>query len=70
MSTALANMTKRELQEMIEAALEHKLLEMFGDPDKGLQLKANIRSRLSKQRKEIASGTRGIAIEDVLPGLK
>ena len=70
MSTALANMTKRELQEMIEAALEHKLLEMLGDPDKGLQLRANIRNRLSKQRKDVVSGARGHAIENVLPGLK
>lgn len=69
MSTVLAKMTKRELQEMIEAALERKLLEMLGDPDKDLQLRANVRRRLAKQQKEVAAGTRGKAMEDVLRSL-
>jgi hypothetical protein len=33
MATTVAQMTKEELREMIETAIEQKLLEMFGDPN-------------------------------------
>ncbi len=36
MTNTVARMTREELQEMIELAIEHKLLEVLGDPDEGL----------------------------------
>ena len=36
MSTTVARMTKDELQDMIGAVVERKLIELLGDPDKGL----------------------------------
>ena len=36
MTTIVAQMTKEEFKEMIEAVIEQKLLEMFGDQDEGL----------------------------------
>ncbi len=36
MAATVAQMTKEELQEIIETAIEQKLLEMFGDPAESL----------------------------------
>jgi len=33
MATTIARMTKKKLQDIVETALEQKLLEMLGDPD-------------------------------------
>jgi len=38
MESIVAKMTKEELREMIEAPIEHKLLQLFGDPDEGLPI--------------------------------
>lgn len=46
MSTTIAQMTKRELKELIEASIEEKLLELLGDPDEGLPLRKSVRERL------------------------
>ena len=64
--TMVAQMTKEELREMIEAAVEQKLLEMFGDPDEGLEIRESVRDRLLRQKKAIATGERGEPFEDVV----
>ena len=51
----VAQMTKEELREMIEAAVEQKLLEMFGDPDEGLEIRESVRDRLLRQKKAITT---------------
>ena len=66
MGTMVAQMTKEELREMIEAAVEQKLLEMFGDPDEGLEIRESVRDRLLRQKKAIATGERGEPFEDVV----
>jgi hypothetical protein len=38
MTATVAQMTKGELREMIEASVERKLLELLGDPDEGLPI--------------------------------
>jgi hypothetical protein len=38
MTATVAQMTKGELREMIEAPVERKLLELLGDPDEGLPI--------------------------------
>ncbi len=48
MST-VAQMTKDELQKMIEAIIEQKLIELLGDPDEGLPLRKSVRDRLLRQ---------------------
>jgi hypothetical protein len=67
MAATVGEMTKGELQEMIGALIEEKLLELLGDPDEGLSLKKPIRDRLLRQKKAVAEGQRGEPIEDV-PG--
>lgn len=64
--TTVAQMTKDELREMIEMAVEQKLLEMLGDPDEGLEVRASVRERLLRQKNEVAEGERGQPFEDII----
>jgi hypothetical protein len=66
MATTVAQMSKDELRELIETSLEQKLLEMFGDPDEGLEIRKSLRDRLVRQQKTVASGERGQPLEDVV----
>ncbi len=66
MATKVAQMTKTELQEMIETTVEQKLLELLGDPDEGLRLKKLVRDRLLKQKQAVAAGERGEPIKEAL----
>ena len=66
MSTTVAQMTKEELKELLDTTIEQKLLEMFGDPDEGLELQESIRDRLLRQRRAVAEGERGQGFEDMV----
>ena len=70
MTTTVAQMSKDELRELIEASVEQKLLELLGDPDEGLEIRKSVRDRLLRQRKAVAAGERGEAFEDVVRRLK
>ena len=70
MSTTIAQMTKEELQEMLEATIEQKLLEMLGDPDEGLELRDDIRERLLRQKKAVSAGERGQSFDDLAQHLE
>jgi len=59
MSITVAQMTREEFKEMIEATVEQKLLELLGDPDEGLVLRKTIRERLLRQKQAVAEGERG-----------
>jgi len=64
MST-VAEMTKNELQEIIETIVEQKLLEILGDPDEGLPIRKTIHERLLRQKNAVAAGERGASLEEV-----
>ena len=66
MSTAVARMTKDELQEMIGAVVEQKLIELFGDPDEGLTLKKCGTGSARSSNGGGRSGERGERLEDVV----
>ncbi len=66
MSTTVGEMTKDELQDMIAALIEQKLLELLGDPDEGLELRTSLRQRLLRQRKAVARGERGEPFGDAV----
>ena len=66
MATKVAQMTKDELQQMIEATIEQKLLELLGDPDEGLSLRKVMHDRLARQKKAVAAGERGKTFNDVV----
>ncbi len=66
MATTVAQMSKGELRELIETSIEQKLLEMFGAPDEGLEIRKSLRDRLVRQQKRVATGERGQPLEDVV----
>jgi hypothetical protein len=59
MSATVAQMSKKELTQVISNVVEQKLIELFGDPDDGLVFKENLRKRLLRQRKAVTKGDRG-----------
>jgi len=65
----VADMTTEELQKMIESSVERKLIQMFKDPDAGLELQPEIVESLLRQEKEFAEGERGKPFEEVLAQL-
>ncbi len=52
----ISQLTVPQLEALIESAVERKLLEMFGDPDQGLELKPSVKTKL---RRSIAATKRG-----------
>jgi len=64
MEKTVAEMTTRELREMMEDLVEEKLVELFGDPDQGLELRDSLRERLLRQRRDVEAGERGEALDD------
>ena len=69
MNGTVAQMTKEELREMIEASIEQKLLEILGDPDEGLEIRESVRDRLVSQREAVAAGERGQPFDAVVQQL-
>jgi hypothetical protein len=65
MTISVNQMTRDELQEMIETSIERKLIELLGDPDEGLLIRKSVRDRLIRQRKAVTKGERGETIESV-----
>lgn len=70
MTDTVAQMTIEELRDLIETSIEQKLLEIFGDPDEGLEIRESVRERLLRQRAAVAAGERGKPFEDVIQQLK
>ena len=69
MSATVAQMTRDELQELIGAVVEQKLVELLGDPDEGLSLKKALQDRLVRQMAAVARGEQGEPLEDVTRNL-
>lgn len=59
MHTSTARITKSELANMIDRAVEEKLLQLLGDPDENLVFKKSLRTRLLRQKKAVVKGQRG-----------
>ena len=70
MARTVAEMTGEELRELVEAAVEQKIVELLGDPDAGLVLRENVRKRLLRQKRVVAKGERGELLETVIRRLK
>ena len=61
---------KRMLETVVEATVEQKLIEMFGDPDQNLVIRKRIQDRLLRQRKQVAAGERGRSLDTVIQDLE
>ena len=66
MDTLVSQMTKEELVQIIESAIERKLLELFDDTT---ELKAEVKDRLIYQKELVAQGERGHAFDDIVQQL-
>lgn len=65
MADTVADMTREELRDMLEALIEQKLVEILGDPDQGLEIRESVCERLIAQRGQVAAGERGRPLEEV-----
>ena len=70
MPKIVAEMTAKELRELVGSAVEQKLVELLGDPDAGLVIRENVRKRLLRQKRAVAKGERGESLEAVVRRLK
>jgi DNA primase large subunit len=69
MTELTIKITKDELRRLIDEALEEKLVEFFGDPDEGLELRDDLKQRLLRQKEATAKGERGKPLSDVVKEL-
>ena len=65
MAANVGQLSTDELREIIGSVVEEKLKEILGDPDDGLDLKANIRERLLLQQRAVTEGERGDDLNEV-----
>ena len=61
----IKELTTEQLKVLIQEAVEEKLEEMFGDPDRGLELRDDVKKKLRKSLKAMKSGEKGISIDEV-----
>ncbi len=65
MAANVGQMSTDELKEIIGSIIEQKLREILGDPDDGLDIRADVRNRLLQQQKAVANGERGEDLDEV-----
>ncbi|MBI5302752.1 MAG: hypothetical protein HY868_11485 [Chloroflexi bacterium] len=58
-------LTVSQLETLIERVIERKMLELFADPDRGLELKPSVKAKLRRSIAATRRGTRGIPAEQV-----
>jgi len=61
----IGELSKEELKELFREAIEGALVDLFGDPDEGLELRPEIRERLKRSLEHIQQGETGISAEEV-----
>jgi len=59
------DLSVEELRLLVQDAVEQALLELLEDPDRGLELRGEIRDKLSRSLVAVASGQRGLPAADV-----
>ena len=65
MAANVGQLSTDELKEIIGSVVEQKLKEILGDPDEGLEMRAEVQNRLLRQKKAVANGERGEELEEV-----
>jgi len=65
MAANVGQLTPDELRDIIGSVVEEKLRELLGDPDDGLELRAEVQDRLLQQQASVARGERGEDLNDV-----
>jgi len=65
----IGQLTVPQLEALVERAVERKMIELFGDPDKGLELKPPVKAKLRRSMAAMRRGQRGIPAKDVAKDL-
>lgn len=65
-SMKVKELTVEELKALIQDAIEEKLEEVIGDPDRELELRPEIKERLRHSLTAIKHGEKGIPIDEVV----
>ena len=65
----VAQLTVPQLESLIESVIERKLIELFGDPDQGLELRESVKARLRRSLSAVKHGERGIPVKRVAKDL-
>lgn len=68
-TSTLGQMTKKEFTKILSNVVEQKLVELYGDPDEGLNVKDQLRKRLIRQKKAVVKGSRGVDLSSALKQL-
>lgn len=58
-------LTIPQFETLIEGVVERKILELFADPDQGLELKPSVKAKLRRSMAAVRRGERGIPAEQV-----
>jgi len=58
-------LSREELQALIQEAVENAMFELLGDPDQGLDLKEGVKERLMRSLEGAQRGERGTPAEEV-----
>ena len=61
----VTDLSIEELKVLIGEVVEEKLQEILGDPDWGLELKADVQQRLERSLADLSQGKRGIPSQQV-----
>jgi hypothetical protein len=61
----ISQLTVSQLEALIESAVERKLVEMLGDPDRGLELTPAAKNKLRRSIAATQRGERGIPAKTV-----
>jgi len=69
MARTVAEMTPSDLREMLGELIEEKLVELIGDPDEDLEVRASVVRRLRAQQSRVAAGERGRDLDEVVRAL-
>ena len=65
----VSQLTVSQLETLIENVIERKMIELLGDPDKGLDFKPNVKTKLRRSMAAVKRGERGIPAEEVAKNL-
>lgn len=63
--TKVADLTVDELTLLIENVVKQTVMDLFGDPDVGLELQEAIKTRLQHSLNAVQSGQKTISAQDV-----
>ena len=60
------DLTSEELKSLIQETVEEAMLELLGDPDRGLRLAEDVKKRLHRSLEHLQQGEQVIPAEEVV----